>query len=113
MPYDFSLSSSIQLTHDTISSFESPTHKFAEIDISADRSEVNVKVKADKGDIVADRDIVMIVHAAKRSILKQPIMIDEVDETGHHALYLSFIPNIICNKISKKKMHEIIFVIDR
>jgi hypothetical protein len=40
-------------------------------------------------------------------------MIDEVDENGHHALYLSFIPNIICNRISEKKTHEIIFVIDR
>jgi hypothetical protein len=68
---------------------------------------------AKKGDIVADRDVVLIVHSNQRSLLKEPIMIDEVDENGHHALYLSFIPKIICNKISEKKTQEIVFVIDR
>jgi len=113
LPYKFSFEANVKLTHDTISSFESPTHKLDRVEISPDRATVSTKTIAKEGDIVSDRDIVLIVHSANRSQRKAPVMIDEIDENGSHVLYLSFIPKLICNKIPEKQIPEIVFLIDR
>ena len=113
LPYDFSLSSSIQLTHDTISSFESPSHEF-DTTLAGDQKEIKVEAKLNKGENMANRDVVLIVHSLEREQRKAPVLIDEVDKNGHHALYISFIPKIVTQATTlPKSQYEIIFLVDR
>jgi hypothetical protein len=113
LPYSFTFESQVRLTHDTISSFESPTHDF-EVTLSGDRKEIKIEAALNSGDNLANRDIVLIVHSLEREQRTLPIMIDEVDENGHHALYLSFMPKIVSQATNLPKIqYEIVFLVDR
>jgi hypothetical protein len=113
LPYDFTFESSVQLTHDTISSFESPTHEF-DLTLAGDRKEIKIAAKLNNGDNMANRDVVLIVHSLERQQRKAPVMIDEVDKDGHHALYISFIPNIVNQAAAiPRTQYEIVFLVDR